>query len=70
MKKIILLIPIIGLIIACSSETEQTEESLDVIQKQTEAIEESTQKLDEIIISSDAEMKKTQNEIDTLLNNI
>jgi peptidoglycan hydrolase CwlO-like protein len=70
MKKIILLAPFIGLMIACSGGEKPSEEAMDPLQAQTEAIEASTQELNDSIQASDAEMKKTQQEIDSLLNDI
>lgn len=70
MKKNIFLILVIGLAFSCSSGTNHKEESSDNSLKQAETIEKSIEKLDESIQDSEIEMEKTQNEIDTLLNNI
>jgi len=71
MKKMILLIPILGLSFSCSTETKQEEKSTEVLQeKEIEMIETSVEKLDETIKKSEIEMEKSQNALDSLLNDI
>lgn len=70
MKKIYLLIPIVGFMISCSGEKKQTDKSTEALQNQIEGIEESTQKLDGSIMSLEKEMEKSQSEVDSLLNNL
>lgn len=70
MKKYFLLVPIIGLMVSCSGEKKETEKTSDVFQDKIEAIENSTQKLDETMKNSEGEIEKQQNEIDSLLKNI
>lgn len=69
MKKIIFLIPVVGLLVSCSGGVQQ-KESPDALQQQTESIEASTQSLDSTMQDSEKEMEKTQSEIDSLLNGI
>ncbi|MBA3899346.1 MAG: hypothetical protein H0X62_03910 [Bacteroidetes bacterium] len=69
-KKSLLLLPMLGLLFACSEETEQTTETNDVLQEQIITIEQSTQDLEESILSSEEEIEAAQNEIDALLNEI
>lgn len=68
MRKIIYLIPILGLIYSCSGEKKR--KAQEVSQEQIEVIEKSTQKLEESIKSSEYEIEKKQSEIDSLLSNI
>jgi peptidoglycan hydrolase CwlO-like protein len=70
MKKYLFLIPFLGLMFSCSEDKKQTEMTPAELQEQIEVIEKSTQNLDESIHSSEHEMEKQQNEIDSLLNNI
>tara|TARA_R110002072_G_scaffold150355_4_gene298656 strand:+ start:970 stop:1182 length:213 start_codon:yes stop_codon:yes gene_type:complete len=70
MKKLFLLVPILGLMFSCSGEKKQTEKIPVELQEQIEVIEKSTQKLDDVIDKSDIEIEKNQNKIDSLLNNI
>ncbi len=69
MKKIILFIAAFGLMVSCSNNTGRQEESTEDL-KQTQAIEESIQSLDSSMQDSEAFIESTQNEIDTLLNDI
>lgn len=70
MKKLFFLVPIFGLLLSCSGEKKQTEQTAEDLQEQVETIEKSTQQLDEAMNSSADEMEKAQSEIDSLLNNI
>ncbi|MDX9846392.1 MAG: hypothetical protein RBT74_05370 [Tenuifilaceae bacterium] len=70
MKKHYLLIPVIGILLSCSSEKKQAEKDADPIQEQTVSVEKSIQQLDETLKAADAELEKTQSEIDSLLNDI
>ncbi|MDD2286168.1 MAG: hypothetical protein PHQ11_12340 [Paludibacter sp.] len=70
MKKILILIPLMGFMFACTGEKKQTESANGTLEEQTEVIENSIQKVDETINASDVKMEKSQNEIDSLLNNI
>lgn len=70
MKKYRYLIPLLGLLFACVDEKKQAKKASEAVQEQTEIIVESTEKLDETMQSSNSEMKETQEEIDSLLNNI
>jgi peptidoglycan hydrolase CwlO-like protein len=70
MKKLILLIPVLALMFACSGKTGQPAETLNATQEQTEAVEQSTRELDEVVNSSEAEIDTIQSEIDDLLDEI
>lgn len=66
MKKSILLIPIIGLMVACSGGADQPKETPEQIQ----SIEQSTETLGTTVDSSKVEIDKAQGEIDQLLKDI
>lgn len=70
MKKYLLIIPIAGLMFACSGNSNNSDQNPEESQMQIEAVEESTQNLDETIESSEDEMIENQAEIDSLLNDI
>lgn len=70
MKRSFYLVPVLGLLLACSGAKQPSETSSEVVQEQIEAIETSVQQLDETIQSLDKEMEQTQSEIDSLLNNL
>lgn len=69
MKKIILFFAVMATMASCSNGAGRQEESPEEL-KQTQAIEESIQSLDSTMQDSEAMIEKTQNEIDTLLNDI
>ncbi len=66
MKKAIYLIPIIGLMMACSGGSDKAKETPEEIQ----AIEQSTETLGTTVDSSKVEIDKNQEEIDQLLKDI
>lgn len=70
MKKILLMVPILGLMLSCRGEEKQTEPVSEEVQEQVQEIEKSTEKLEESIHSSDSIMGKSQRKIDSLLSNI
>ncbi len=70
MRKSIFLLPLLGLMFACSEGTNQTTETPDVSQEQIILIEQSTEDLEELILSSEEEIEAVQEEIDQLLNEI
>lgn len=70
MKKLLIIIPFLGILLSCSGEKKQTETTNEELQEQIETIEKTTQQLDETIKSSIDELEKHQNEIDSLLNNL
>lgn len=70
MKRIFYLVPVLGLMLACSGAKQPSEKSPEVMQEQIEAMETSVQQLDESIQSLDYEMEQTQSEIDSLLNSL
>jgi len=61
MKKILLSIPVLCLIMSCSGKKDQ---------KSAEAIEKSTQNLEQVVQSSAAQIDSAQTEIDKLLEGI
>lgn len=75
MKKNILVCSVLGLMMACSGETgkDQPAGTIEVSQSQQEQIEnieQSTQKLEEVMDSTQVEIDTAQVEIDRLLNEI
>jgi hypothetical protein len=69
MKKVILIIPML-MLLSCGGGTKQEASAEDISETQTEAIEESTLQLEEAMSNSDTLLQKSQNEIDSLLNDI
>lgn len=70
MKKHFLIIPILGLFLACTNGEKQTGENTDKSDPETEALEKSSKELEQSIQKSETEFKKAENEIDSLLNAI
>jgi len=70
MKKYIFFLAIMGLMVACSSGSKQKGEVSEDLKKQTEVIEQTIQKSDELIKKSESDFKTNKNEIDSLLNNL
>ncbi len=67
MKKIFLMLPVLGLMLACSGRSGQNAEAEAALQEQTEAIEQSAQRMEEVIEASAQEIDALQGEIDELL---
>lgn len=70
MRKSILLILLFGLMLACSGEKKESNETPQITEEEVEAIEQSTQEIDAVIDSSTQEIDTLQNEIDELLKEI
>lgn len=70
MKKYLFLIPSLVLIFSCSGENKQKEKSPEELQEQIEIMENSTQKLDESLKSSDSVITILESDVDSLLTNI
>ncbi|TDU34299.1 hypothetical protein BXY82_2965 [Gelidibacter sediminis] len=70
MKKILYLLPLLGLLMSCTGEKKQSNETVEVNLEQTEALEASIENLDAAIESSELEIEQTQKEIDSLLDNL
>lgn len=68
MKKNLLIITIVGLMSACSSADAEKETSK--LQAETEAIENSSEKITEVLESSEKELEENEHTIDSLLNNL
>jgi peptidoglycan hydrolase CwlO-like protein len=67
MKKIFLMLPLLGLMLACSGRSSRDAEAEAALLKQAEAIEQSAQRMEEVIEASAQEIDALQGEIDELL---
>ena len=70
MKMKFYFIPFLGLMLSCAGESKKTENASELSQPQNAVIEQTTNKLEDAIKSSDLEIENAQREIDTLLNGI
>lgn len=73
MRKSLFIFPTLGLLFACSTETNQELETNAVseeVKMQTQEIEQAIEKVDKSIEVSEAELEVAQTEIDSLLSNI
>ncbi|MCK0125372.1 hypothetical protein MWU76_13315 [Gelidibacter sp. F2691] len=70
MKKILYLLPLLGLLMSCTGEKKQSNATVENNHEQTEALEASIEHLDAAIQSSELEIEQTQKEIDSLLDNL
>ncbi|MEN8156385.1 MAG: hypothetical protein ABFS10_05495 [Bacteroidota bacterium] len=69
MKKI-LLVPALGILLSCTGGTGKSAEATKSSQEQIEAIEQSNQKIDMVMDSSEVIIDTLQGEIDEILNDI
>lgn len=70
MKKLRLIIPVLCLMMACSSGTTESAEVKDLSPEQIEALEASTEALDGAIESASSAIDSLEMEVDSLLNEI
>lgn len=70
MKKNLAFILILAFTVACSNEQTESTAPEETPQVEIEALENSIEKVDEAVQASEQEMKKNQDEIDALLNDI
>ena len=70
MKKLFLVVVVVGFMWSCSGGTTENNEAQEVSTEEIEALEESTEALENVMDSADAAMDTLQTEIDSLLNKI
>jgi predicted RNase H-like nuclease (RuvC/YqgF family) len=70
MKKLLILTPLLGLLLACSSASTKNEEIVEDFEEEIEFLEQNNQELEIILQTSETEIESLQVEIDDLLNEI
>lgn len=68
--KTIIFVPVLGLIMSCSGNSDKSAEASEALQEEIEILDESSRRVESVIDSSGAKIESLQDEVDELLNEL